>query len=151
MFQVPGGHSLAGIPGGGFQRGTDFQPPYFPPPFSQQGMEVFNPIQVIPKRDSPTYLTSHTGSARHQLRPLQLRPAQYARLPPDQLDPGFQLRPSPTGGTQQVERSESNHLRQVESEEVYQAGLNHAFLAPEVPLAIKKELGRAGNREVNHR
>ena len=48
MFQVAGGHhSLAGIPGGGFQRGTDFQPPYFPPPFSHQGMEVFGPIQVI--------------------------------------------------------------------------------------------------------
>ena len=47
--------------------------------------------------------------------------------------------------------SNSNHLRQVESQEVYQAGLNHGFLAPEVPLAIKKELGRAGNGEVNHR
>ena len=28
---------------------------------------------------------------------------------------------------------------------MYQTGLNHAFLAPEVPLAIKKELGREGD------
>ena len=57
MFQVAGGHhSLAGIPGGGFQRGTDFQPPYFPPPFSQQGMEVFGPIQVI---QTPSNLFDH--------------------------------------------------------------------------------------------
>ena len=47
--------------------------------------------------------------------------------------------------------SNYNHLRQVETQEVYQASLNHGFLAPEVPLAIKKELGRAGNGEVNHR
>ena len=46
MLQVPGGHSLAGIPGPGFQRGADFQPPYFPPPFPQQGMEVLSPVQV---------------------------------------------------------------------------------------------------------
>ena len=50
-----------------------------------------------------------------------------------------------------MEKSYANHLRQVESQDVYQAGLNHAFLAPEVPLAIKKELGRVGNGEVNHR
>ena len=57
MFQVAGGHhSLAGIPGGGFQRGTDFQPPYFPPPFSQQGMEVFGQIQVIP---TPSHQLDH--------------------------------------------------------------------------------------------
>ena len=43
-----------------------------------------------------------------------------------------------------MEKSNANHLRQVESQEVYQAGLNHAFLAPEVPLGIKKELGRLG-------
>ena len=46
MLQVPGGHSLAGIPAAGFQRGADFQPPYFPPPFPQQGMEVLSPVQV---------------------------------------------------------------------------------------------------------
>ena len=50
-----------------------------------------------------------------------------------------------------MEKSNANHLRQVESQEVYQAGLNYAFLAPEVQLGIKKELGRAGNGEVNHR
>ena len=35
MFQVPG------IPGG-----SDFQPPYFPPPFPQQGVEMLSPVQV---------------------------------------------------------------------------------------------------------
>ena len=39
----------------------------------------------------------------------------------------------------------TNPRRQLEGQEMYQTGLNHAFLAPEVPLAIKKELGRAGD------
>ena len=84
MLQVPGGHSLAGIPGAGFQRGADFQPPYFPPPFPQQGMEVLSPAQVRFHHETKP-LDHLAGPAR----PLRLQPAQHARLPSDELDPGF--------------------------------------------------------------
>jgi len=78
-------------------------------------MEVFNPIQGQHGINCDPY-----SSGLHSMH----------AFPQTNLIQGFSYDP--------VRREE--HNRQVESEEVYQAGLNHAFLAPEVPLAIKKEL-----------
>ena len=72
-------------------------------------------------------------------------------FPQTNLIQGFSYDPVRREEYSRWKTSNYNHLRQVETQEVYQASLNHGFLAPEVPLAIKKELGRAGNGEVNHR